>query len=42
MARIEHVALGCEVYAQHFGAQVGPLYENAAKGFGQLPGADGG
>lgn len=39
-ARIEHVALWvrdldglCAFYARHFGAQVGPAYENAANGF---------
>jgi lactoylglutathione lyase len=38
--RIEHVALWvreldatCAFYAEHFGATVGPLYENDAKGF---------
>ena len=40
MARIEHIALWtadidrlCAFYARHFGARVGPLYENPAKGF---------
>lgn len=38
--RIEHVALWvrdldhvCAFYEQHFAAQIGPLYENGAKGF---------
>src|SRR5512137_2257086 len=38
--RIEHVALWvrdldavCAFYAEHFGAAVGPLYVNAARGF---------
>lgn len=38
--RIEHVALwvsdldrSCRFYAQHFGARIGPLYENPGKGF---------
>lgn len=38
--RVEHVALWvreleamCAFYAAHFGAEVGPLYENHAKGF---------
>ncbi len=40
MPRIEHVALWstdldrlCAFYSQYFGATVGPLYENKAKGF---------
>ena len=39
-SRIEHVALWvrdldaiCAFYVEHFGAEVGPLYENPAKGF---------
>jgi lactoylglutathione lyase len=38
--RIEHIALWardidrvCAFYARHFGAQIGPLYQNDAKGF---------
>jgi lactoylglutathione lyase len=49
-ARIEHVALWvrdldviCAFYHEHFGATVGPLYENAAKGFkSRFLGFDGG
>lgn len=40
MPRIDHLALWvrdldgvCAFYAQHFGAVVGPRYQNAAKGF---------
>jgi lactoylglutathione lyase len=40
MARIEHIALWtrdvdalCAFYAEHFGAHIGPRYENRAKGF---------
>ena len=40
MARIEHIALWARdveglaaFYAEHFGANVGPRYENRAKGF---------
>lgn len=40
MPHIEHIALWaqdlevlCTFYARHFGAAVGPLYENARKGF---------
>jgi len=47
---IEHVALWardldavCAFYAEHFAATVGPLYENAAKGFkSRFLGFDGG
>lgn len=40
MPHLDHAALWvgdldamCAFYAEHFGAEVGPLYENAAKGF---------
>jgi lactoylglutathione lyase len=40
MASIEHVALWvtdidriCDFYAHYFGAKIGPLYQNKAKGF---------
>lgn len=40
MPHLEHIALWvenldlvCAFYAEHFGAVVGPLYENPAKGF---------
>lgn len=40
MVRIEHIALWaadiddlCAFYARHFGARIGPLYANDAKGF---------
>lgn len=40
MARIEHIALWshdldrlCAFYGEHFGARVGPRYENPGKGF---------
>jgi lactoylglutathione lyase len=40
MVRIDHIALWtadidrlCAFYARYFGAQIGPLYQNQAKGF---------